>query len=463
MIGTDVRGRHFLVVGLARSGVGAANLLLAHGARVSAADDRSLTSLAPEARALESEGVTIHADRPGPGVLDGVDAVIVSPGVPHSAALMVEAIRRGLPILGELELASRFARAPIVAVTGTNGKSTTVTWIGHLLEATGRPTVVAGNVGTALSSVVEDMSGDGVLVVEVSSFQLETTDMFHPTVGVVLNLAPDHLDRYPSVDDYYAAKERLFLRQTPEDVAVLNAADPILMSWAPRLRSRLLTFGGALGQGAGARLVDGHLGLESAAGFVPLVPATRLGIPGPHNVGNALAAIAAMHGLGVDVTDPAFVRGLESFRGLEHRIEYLGELNGVRFYNDSKATNTDSLAVALASFSEPVVLIAGGRDKKGNFPALAPIVSEHVALVVTIGEAAATIRKAWGHVVRDWVSAGTSFERAVEAAYQEAAARGGVVLLSPGCASFDMFRDYEDRGRQFKELVIRLGAERVRP
>ena len=462
MIGTDVRGRHFLVVGLARSGVAAARLLLGHGARVSGADDRLLPTLPPEALALEALGVSLHGDRPGIGVLDGVDAVILSPGVPGTAALVLEANRRGLPILGELELASRFAAAPIVAVTGTNGKSTTVTWIGHLLLAIGRPTVVAGNVGTALSAVVEGVPEDGVLVVEVSSFQLETTDTFRPAVGVALNLTPDHLDRYDSVAGYYAAKERLFLRQTPDDVAVLNAADPELMRWAPRLRSRLLTFGGTPGHGAGTRLVDGHLGLETASGFVPLLPAARLGIPGPHNVGNALAAMAASHGLGVDIKDPVFLRGLESFRGLEHRIEYVGELNGVRFYNDSKATNTDSLAVALASFSEPVVLIAGGRDKKGDFPAIAGLVSEHVALVVTIGEAAATIRKAWGHVVTDWVSAGTSFERAVEAAYQEAAARGGVVLLSPGCASYDMFRDYEDRGRQFKERVFQLGADKVR-
>ncbi|MDZ4805535.1 MAG: UDP-N-acetylmuramoyl-L-alanine--D-glutamate ligase [Candidatus Eisenbacteria bacterium] len=463
MIGTDVRGRHFLVVGLARSGVGIARLLLNHGARVSGADARGASALGAFARALEADGLVLHADDPGAVVLDGVDAIVLSPGVPRSAPLVAEASRRGLPIIGELELAARFARAPIIAVTGTNGKSTTVTWIGHLLQAMARPVVVAGNVGTALSAVVETVPAEGVLVVEVSSFQLETTDTFRPTVGVALNLAPDHLDRYDSVADYYAAKERLFLRQTPDDVAVLNAADPLLMSWAPRLSARLLTFGGPVAGSAGARLVDGQLGLETVAGFVPLVPASRLGIPGPHNVQNALAAIAALHGLGVDVTDPRFVRGLEDFRGLEHRLEYLGELNGVRFYNDSKATNTDSLAVALASFTEPVVLIAGGRDKKGDFPALAPVVSEHVALVVTIGEAATTIRKAWSHVVSDWVSAGTSFERAVESAYQEAAARGAVVLLSPGCASFDMFQDYEDRGRQFKKLVVQLGAERFLP
>jgi UDP-N-acetylmuramoylalanine--D-glutamate ligase len=461
LTGTNVAGRHVLVVGMARSGVAAARLLLRHGARVSAADARPLEALGDEARRLTAEGVTLHAGESRMALLDGVDAVVISPGVPRTVPLLAEAARRGIAILGELELAARFSRAPIVAVTGTNGKSTTVTWIGHLLSAAGRANVVAGNVGTALAGVVESVPEGGVLVVEVSSFQLETTAEFRPAVGVALNLAPDHLDRYASVADYYATKERLYLAQEATDVAVLNAEDPELMGWAPRLRARLVTFGGPAGTGEGTRLLDGTLVLETAAGVTPILAASRLGIPGPHNVRNALASLAALHGLGVDVTDPAVARGLEDFRGLEHRIEFAGELNGVRFYNDSKATNTDSLAVALASFAQPVVLIAGGRDKKGDFPALAPLVSERVALVVTIGEAAATIRKAWGHAVNDWVSAGTSFERAVEAAYQEALARGGVVLLSPGCASFDMFRDYEDRGRRFKALVAGLGAERI--
>jgi UDP-N-acetylmuramoylalanine--D-glutamate ligase len=191
-----------------------------------------------------------------------------------------------------------------------------------------------------------------------------------------------------------------------------------------------------------------------------IADAGALGIPGPHNLANAMASLAALHALGYDVTAPAVAAALRGFRGLEHRIEYVGEMHGVRFYNDSKATNTDSLAVALRAFREPIVLIAGGRDKKGDFPSLAAGVAEHVAVVVTIGEAAPTIRAAWGSAVTDWVEAGYSFERAVEAAYQEAAVRGGVVLLSPGCASFDMFKDYEDRGRRFKEIVHALGAER---
>jgi UDP-N-acetylmuramoylalanine--D-glutamate ligase len=457
-IDIEIAGRHFLVVGLARSGVAAARLLSRHGGRVSAADRKAIDDLSAEARALATAGVALHGGDPGVDLLSGVDVVVQSPGVPLSSPLLAAAAARGLPILGEMELAFRFAKAPIVAVTGTNGKSTTVTWIGHLLRALGRNAIVAGNVGRAVSGVVEELSPDDVLVLEVSSFQLETVERFRPRVGAVLNLAPDHLDRYASVDDYYAAKMRLFENQEAGDVAVWNAADPELVRRMRGARARAITFGGPVGGGEGVRLHEGRLVLETRAGTTPLADAARLGIPGPHNRMNALAAVASVHGLGLDVTDPRLAGALEDFRGLEHRIEYAGELGGVRFYNDSKATNTDSLAVALESFPGPIVLIAGGRDKKGDFPALRDRVAGRVAVVVTVGEASETIRGAWDGVVADWVAAGTSFERAVEAAYQEAAARGGVVLLSPGCASFDMFTDYEARGRRFKELAAALGA-----
>jgi UDP-N-acetylmuramoylalanine--D-glutamate ligase len=279
---------------------------------------------------------------------------------------------------------------------------------------------------------------------------------------VVLNLTPDHLDRYPSVAAYYAAKERLFANQTADDAAVLNADDPLIMEWAPRLAGRVYTFGGSSdAPGEGVSLLEETLVLRLAGKAPrPIVKASELGIPGPHNLDNAMAALTAIHALGLDAASPAVAEALRRFRGLEHRIEYVGELNGVRFFNDSKATNTDSLAVALQSFSEPIVLIAGGRDKKGDFEALAPRVADRVAAVVTIGEAAGTIRKAWNAAVPDWIEAGHSFERAVEAAYQEAFARRAVVLLSPGCASFDMFRNYEHRGERFKALVKALGAER---
>jgi UDP-N-acetylmuramoylalanine--D-glutamate ligase len=458
----DVNGRTVLVIGLARSGLAAAELLVKDGARVAVTDTKSLEELGEDARDLAQKGVRVLAGGPGVEVLSGVDLIVLSPGVPRAVPLVREAEKLGLPIVGEMELAARKSRAPIVAVTGTNGKSTTVTLLGVLLEALGRKTVVAGNVGTALSAVVTDMPADGVLVVEVSSFQLESVDRFRPRVGVVLNLTPDHLDRYQSIAAYYAAKERLFARQTAEDAAVLNADDPLLMEWAPRLAGQLYTFGGpADAPGEGVSLQAGTLVLRTGAGPPrPILDASELGIPGPHNLGNAMAALTAIHALGLDATSAAVVDALRRFRGLEHRIEYVGELNGVRFYNDSKATNTDSLAVALQSFQEPIVLIAGGRDKKGDFQSLAPRVADRVAAVVTIGEAAGTIRNAWKDAVPDWIEAGHSFERAVEAAYQEAFARSGVVLLSPGCASFDMFRNYEHRGERFKALVKALGAER---
>ncbi len=458
----NVSGKNILIIGLARSGLAAADLLLRRGARVTGADRKSAAELGDPVRDLAARGFVLRDSDPGPAVLDGIDLVVLSPGVPRTAPLPAEALRRGIPLIGELELAGRFAAAPIVALTGTNGKSTTVTWIGALAEALGVRAFVAGNVGTAFASVVEQAGPGDLLVLEVSSFQLETTEQFRPKVAVVLNLAPDHLDRYASVDDYYETKARIFAAQGQGDVTVLNAADPAIMAWAGRVPGRIVTFGGEpRGRHDTVTVENGTVVLSAGGTVTPLLPAARIGLPGPHNRMNALAALAALHGAGLPVTRPEAAECLVRFRGLPHRIEFVGSLNGVRFYNDSKATNTDSLSVALRSFPEPIVLIAGGRDKKGDFASLTASVRERVACVVTIGEAAETISRAWGDAVPDWVHAGRSLERAVEAAYQEAFARQGVVLLSPGCASFDMFRDYEDRGHRFRDLVQGLGAERA--
>jgi UDP-N-acetylmuramoylalanine--D-glutamate ligase len=280
---------------------------------------------------------------------------------------------------------------------------------------------------------------------------------------VALNLAPDHLDRYASVADYYAAKERLFAAQAAGDAAVLNAADPELMRWAPRLKARILTFGGAVGLGEGTRLVDGVLSSRRPAGVRPILPASRLGIPGPHNVANALASLAALHGLGVDVTHPPWRAAWRiSGAGASHRIRRRVERRPVLQRLARRPTPTAWRWRSPRS-TQPVILIAGGRGQERRLSGPRPARLGTRGPVVTIGEAAATIRKAWGQRGAEWVSAGTSFERAVEAAYQEALARGGVVLLSPGCASFDMFQDYEDRGRRFKALVARprRGKDRI--
>lgn len=451
-------GRTVLVVGLARSGVAAARLLLRHGARVRVADRKTAAELGETAAELAGLGAELRLGDPGAGSLDGVDFVVLSPGVPGTTTLPTEAVARGIPVIGELELAARFARGRIVAVTGTNGKSTTTALIGHLLAALRIPVAVCGNIGTALAQVVEGVPDEGVLVVEVSSFQLESIETFHPAVALVLNLRPDHLDRYPGLAEYYAAKRNVFRNQTASDAAVLHADDPILRAWEPGLAARILRFGEADVE-IGISTRDGDIVARTPSGERRIMAVAGLGIPGPHNRANAMAALAALMGLGLDPAAPEVVAALKSFGGLEHRIEFSGELNGVRFFNDSKATNTDSLGVALESFEEPIVLIAGGRDKKGDFPGLTERVRGRVAAVVTIGEAGPTIRGAWSEAVDNWVEAGRSFERAVEAAYQEAMAHHGIVLLSPGCASYDMFQDYEDRGRRFKSLVRALGAE----
>jgi UDP-N-acetylmuramoylalanine--D-glutamate ligase len=369
--------------------------------------------------------------------------------------LAVAAREAGLPILGELELGYRAARAPLVCITGTNGKSTTTDLVGALARAAGREVEVCGNIGRALCDVAESVSPSGLLVVEVSSFQLETVDRLRPSIATWLNLTPDHLDRHGTLEAYAAAKQRLFARQTEEDWAILNADDPEV--------SRRRTGAGQPSEFSVARPVDegtfhdnGWLVLARRGGRERLMPRAEVRLPGPHNLANVLAALATV--LPLDPT-PALLRGvLREYAGLEHRLEPAGELAGVRFVNDSKATNTDSLRVALQSFPERVVLIAGGRDKGQDFRPLAELVRRHVRHLVLIGEGAATLARAWDGVPQERAA---TLADAVRAAYEAARDEGAVVLLSPGCASFDMFRDYEDRGRRFKDEVGRLAARGV--
>jgi UDP-N-acetylmuramoylalanine--D-glutamate ligase len=445
-------GRRALVAGAARSGVAAARLLRRHRVEVTLCDRRPAAEAPAEAAALEREGVACVWGRDDERLLAGHDFVVWSPGIPVGHPLARAAAAAGLPVIGELELGYRAARAPLVCVTGTNGKSTTTDLVGALVRAAGREVEVCGNIGRALCEVAERVSPAGLLVVEVSSFQLETVDRLRPSIATWLNLTPDHLDRHGSLEAYAAAKQRLFARQTEEDWAILNADDPEV--------SRRRTGAGqpsefsvtrAVDEGAYAE--DGWLWLARRGGRERLMPRAELRLPGPHNLANALAALATV--LPLDPA-PALLRGvLREYAGLEHRLEPAGELQGVRFVNDSKATNGDSLRVALQSFPEPVVLIAGGRDKGQDFRPLAPLVARHVRHLVLIGEGAAAMARAWPDVSQERAG---SLADAVRAAFEAARGSRAVVLLSPGCASFDMFRDYEDRGRRFKDEVTRLAA-----
>jgi UDP-N-acetylmuramoylalanine--D-glutamate ligase len=464
---SDWDGRRVLVVGLARSGTAAARALAARGLAVTATDRRPESELA-----CDIDGVEFAKENVA--LLERADVVVASPGVPPTAPLLAAADARGIPVVAELELAFQLSRAPWVAITGTNGKSTTTALAGELFKAAGFATHVCGNIGVAATDEALAAPADGVIVAEVSSFQLERVATFRPRVAVLLNLTPDHLDRHGSLEVYAALKARVFGRQGAGDVAVLNADDPATVDWAGRFglgaQVAYIRRGerGAAQPGSGAladaiahadgawvdqadrvvRAWEGHTDV--------LLPVSKLRLPGPHNVSNALAAVAAT--LSFDAPAKALAKALGEFKGLAHRLEPLGTVQGVAFYNDSKATNVDSMRTALLAFPGPLVVIAGGRDKKGDWAALEPLAGDRIGRLVLIGEAADTIARAWKRVPN--VRAGSLEDAAAKALVAAQELGGAPVVLSPGCASFDMFRDFEDRGDRFKSAVAQLRGAR---
>ena len=448
-------GRHAPVVGAARSGLAAARLLARHGLDVRVCDRRPAAELAGAQRALSAAGgATLVAGRDDPALLEGRDVVVWSPGIPVDHPLAAAARARGIPVLSELEIGFLAAHAPLLCVTGTNGKSTTTDLVGALLRAAGREVEVCGNIGRALCEVAETVSPRGLLAVEVSSFQLETVERLKPFVATWLNLTPDHFDRHGDLERYGALKRRLFERQDEHDYAVWNADDPEVLGRRAGGGTWLeFSIRRAVEQGAYA--LDGTLHLAWRGGTEALLRRTELRLLGEHNLANVAAALATV--LPLEPAPDLLRAVLREYPGLEHRLEAAGEIDGVRFVNDSKATNLSSLEVALRSFAEPVVLIAGGRDKGQDFTRLAELARRAVRDVVLIGEGAARIAAAWPAVPQRRAG---SLAEAVERGFESARAvvpRPAVVLLSPGCASFDMFEDYEDRGRQFKHEVARLG------
>ena len=442
-------GRRPLVAGAGRSGIAAARLLARNGALVRICDRRVADALPEAARALAAEGIDCAWGRDDSGLLDDRDFLVWSPGIPFEHPLAAAARARGIEVLGELELGFMAARAPLVCITGTNGKSTTTDLTGALLRAAGREVEVCGNIGRAICEVAEHVSANGILVVEVSSFQLETVRRLKPWIATWLNLTPDHGDRHGTFAVYGEAKRRLFERQDEDDWAVLAFDEPEVMARRAG-QGGLIGFSRRQALDTGAFLEGGDLVLAWRGGRERLLPRSEMRLPGPHNVANALAALATLMPLELP---PDVLRGvLRTYGGLEHRLEPAGDVDGVRFVNDSKATNVGSMEVALQSFDRKIVLIAGGRDKVQDFSPLADLVRASVAHLVLIGEGAPVLERAWTGVPAERAG---SLAEAVAAAHR-AAGPGGVVLLSPGCSSFDMFRDYEDRGRRFKDEVRRL-------
>jgi UDP-N-acetylmuramoylalanine--D-glutamate ligase len=443
-------GSRALVVGLARSGTAAARLLLAHGADVVAADRRRAEELGADVAGLRERGVACRFGDMDPSLLEGRDLVVVSPGVPLDLPLLLEAGRRGIPVAAEIELGFAVARAPIVAVTGTNGKSTTVELLGAMGRAAGRPTEVLGNIGTALSERAAEVPEEGMLVVEVSSFQLEACARFRPRVGVLLNVTPDHLDRHGTIDHYAAIKARLFERQTAEDFRVQPLGDARISALLRPLSSTPLWFGFADPTGDGVWEEGGAMRYRVAGRSGTLLRREEAPLPGPHNTENIAAASAAALALGVP--EKAVAAALREFRGLPHRLVTVAVIDGVRYVNDSKATNVDAMKRALESYPAPVTLIAGGRDKDGDFASIAGLVSDRVRLAIYVGEATAKLQRSWPHVRSERAS---TLEQAVRIAHVQTP-QGGVVLLSPGCASYDMFRNFEERGARFEAAVLEL-------
>jgi UDP-N-acetylmuramoylalanine--D-glutamate ligase len=446
-----VRGKRVVVVGGAASGVAAARLLVERGAAVTLTDLQSALGPAPELAAL---GVVLSLGAHPEGLLTGADLVVVSPGVPADQPSVAAARAAGVPVIGEVELASRWLRGRVVAITGTKGKSTTTALTGRILEAAGVRVLVGGNIGTPLASHVAGSTADTVHVVEVSSFQLETTDTFHPWIAALLNLTADHLDRHAGVEEYASAKARIFARQTGRDIAVANADDPRALAMAAAGRARVVRFARDARIDEGVTVEGGWIVDRGAGGDTRLVKTSDVRLIGPHLLADVLAAAAI--GRAVGAGPEAVARAVASFTGLEHAMEFVGEIRGVRFVNDSKATNVDAATQAIETFDRGLVVIMGGRFKGGDLRLLRTVLASRGASVVAIGEAAPLMQEAFDGAAA--VQTAGSMAEAVRAA-MAAAAPGGSVLLAPACASFDMFENYAARGRAFKAEVAALRRE----
>lgn len=444
------------VVGAARSGLAAARLLAERGARVTLSDVRADV---PETKPLGALGIALELGGHDIDSFAAADLLVLSPGVPVEQPAVTAARNRGVPVVGEVELASRWLRGKVIAITGTKGKSTTTELTGRILEAAGFSVAVGGNIGSPLSAQVQASTPDTMHVVETSSFQLEQIETFHPWIAVMLNFSPDHLDRHPSVEAYGAAKARIFENQTAGDWAVVNADDPAVLDLARRSRAARRMFARDTAIEAGTTIEGGWIVERSSGPARRLIPMDAIHLLGPHLVYDVMAA--ATVGSIAGAPPAAMTAAVEAFRGLEHAMELVAEAGGVRFVNDSKATNVEAARRSIESFDGDLVPIIGGRFKGGDLRRLREPLAARARAVVAIGESKALVRDALAGAVP--VHEAGSLEDAVRTAF-DLARPHGVVLLAPACASFDMFRDYAERGRKFKEEVARIaGTERPGP
>jgi UDP-N-acetylmuramoylalanine--D-glutamate ligase len=447
----ELANKRVLVVGLGRSGVASALFLKARGAQVTVSDAKPQEELGDEIPKLLDQGIAVETGGHGERTFRGQDLIVVSPGVPLDSPLLCQARAMGEEVIGEIELAARFLPPQIIAITGSNGKTTTTTLTGDIVTAGGFRTLVGGNIGTPAISLAEQASKDSVIVLEVSSFQMETIQTFRPKIAVILNITPDHLDRHRNFDTYVDAKARIFENQQADDFTVLNADDPVCAGLATRTRAPVFWFSRKIEVQQGACLRNGQILFRSSAGERELMPISDIPLKGTHNLENVLAASCA--GMLMGCKPEQISKAVRAFKAVEHRLEHVATIAGVHYYNDSKATNVDATIKALESFPANIHLILGGKDKASDYSLLNDLLRSRVKRVYTIGAAAAKIESQIKEAAE--IVHAETLETAVQQA-SEAAETGDVVLLAPACASFDQFRNYEHRGKVFKKAVKAL-------
>lgn len=452
----DVRNKRVLVVGLGKSGVASAQFLAARGSRVTVSDTRSQNELKTQIPALLDRGIAVETGGHGERTFRDQDLIVVSPGVPSDLPQLSRVRAQGIPVIGEIELAARFLKGKIVAITGSNGKTTTTTLCGDLIASSSQRTLVGGNIGTPVILLVDDSTDDTINVVEVSSFQLETIETFLPYIAVVLNITPDHLDRHGTMEAYTAAKARVFENQTAADYSILNLDDAGSAALKSRTKARLCWFTRKqplIGDQMGAFVRDGEIYWRDGKREEKIMPAAEIPLKGAHNLENVLAAIAVGRLSGCD---PESIRNaVRKFEAVEHRLQHIATIGGVDYYNDSKATNVDATIKAIESFPGNIHLILGGKDKDSDYTQMNHLLRERVKRVYTIGAAGEKIRSHVQSAVE--VLPCQTLENAVERAH-DLAKPGDIVLLAPACSSFDQFENYEHRGRTFRALVERLAS-----
>ncbi len=450
---TEVKDKRILVLGGGVSGIAAAAFLQKKGAAVTLADNKTKEQVSERVLALADAGVRLHLGGM-PEQAAAYDMAVISPGIPLDSPIAEKLQAAAVPILGELELAYLFSHNPYLAITGTNGKTTTTTLLGYILEQAGVAEIVGGNIGTPLVERVEALADDAYIVAEVSSFQLETTTEFHPKVAAYLNLTPDHMNRHYTMENYGNIKAKIFANQGAGDVAVLNYDDEKVRAYAPNIKSEVFFFSRQVELDNGIYAKDGEIFINRGGRKEKLIDIDDIFIKGGHNVENVMAAGAMAYVIGIDIK--VIREALISFRGVEHRQEYVREKDGVLYINDSKGTNPDSTLQALLAYDRPMVLLLGGYNKKSSFDSLMPLIKERVHHVVVLGETSDIIKEMLDrNGYKNYALAGSDFEKAVSLAVGFAQS-GDVVMLSPACASWDMFRCFEDRGDLFKKLVNEL-------